>query len=321
MIVLTGGAGFIGSCFLKKLNDEGITDILVVDHLGNKAKWKNLSGKKFADYLHKDDFRKLLEEGKFNGKIHSVVHLGACSATTETDADYLMNNNFVYSRELGEFCDKNKIRFIYASSAATYGNGEFGYSDKSIDGLRPLNCYGLTKHLFDQWVFAKKLDTKFTGIKFFNVFGPNEYHKGSMMSMVYKSYKQISESGKVKLFKSYNEEYQDGGQLRDFIYVKDTVEIMFKMLYNEDFTGIYNLGTGQNRSWNDLANAAFSAMNKMPNIEYIDMSAELTKQYQNYTKADTNKLMSKLGEFSFTSLEDSVADYINNYLSNENQYL
>ncbi|MFP4369024.1 MAG: ADP-glyceromanno-heptose 6-epimerase [Candidatus Kapaibacterium sp.] len=316
MIVLTGGAGFIGSCFLKKLNDMGITDVLVVDHLGHGNKWKNLTGKIFTDFVHKNKFRRHLREGLYIGRIEKIVHFGACSSTTERDADYLLDNNLSYSKELAEYAHKRNLRYIYASSAATYGNGEYGYSDKVFDKYRPLNAYGLSKHIFDQWVVKNGFDEEFTGIKFFNVFGPNEYHKGQMASMIYKSYLQIKDTGKVRLFKSYDPEYPDGGQMRDFIYIKDVIEFLWKMFTDENFSGIYNLGTGIPRTWNDLANAVFSAMGEPVNIEYIDMPEEIKNQYQYYTKADMEKLNSTNCSMQFRTLEDSVKDYVKKYLDN-----
>ena len=253
--------------------------------------------------------------------IEAIVHLGACSSTTETNSDYLLDNNFLYSKELADFAINNGIRFIYASSAATYGDGENGYSDSSIDGLVPLNCYGFSKHLFDMWITEQKLTNKVTGIKFFNVFGPNEYHKENMRSMFYKSFEQIESTGKVKLFKSYRENYKNGEQKRDFIYVKDCVEVIYKMINDRKFTGIYNLGTGVARSWNDLANSVFMAMNKTPNIEYIDMPETILNQYQYFTKADTTKILEKLGpNWKFTSIEDAAVDYVQNYLMQKNKY-
>jgi len=316
MIILTGGAGFIGSCFLKTLNDNGLNEIIVVDRLGTSNKWKNLVGKRFLNYYHKNEFFEIL----FNNKdlwqdIDAIVHLGACSATTETDADYIMNNNLNYSIELATFAAEQGVKFVYASSAATYGDGSSGYSDKSIDNLEPLNPYGLSKHLFDNWVVDNGLDSVFTGIKFFNVFGPNEYHKGNMSSMVYKSFVQVKETGSVKLFKSNDEQYKDGEQKRDFIYVKDCCDVMLNMLNNPETSGIYNLGTGKARTWNDLIYAVFNAMDLEPEIEYINMPKELEEQYQNFTQADTEKLSASPFKIDFTSLEDTVNDYVKNYLS------
>lgn len=317
MIVLTGGAGFIGSCFLRTLNNKGITDVLVVDHLGHTTKWKNLVGKNFIGFTDKTDFRKKLNSGYYDEKIDTIFHFGACSSTTETDADYLMDNNYSYSLELANYALDNNIKFIYASSAATYGDGSNGYSDNDFDSLVPLNGYGFSKHIFDQWVVRNSLDKIFIGLKFFNVFGPNEYSKGSMASMVYKSYKQILETGKVKLFKSNSSNYPDGGQERDFIYSKDVCDAVWELYHTKFHAGIYNIGTGTARSWNDLANAVFKAMGITPQIEYIDMPENLTKQYQNFTQADMTKLTSEGIKFKPLPLEDSVKDYVQNYLSKD----
>lgn len=317
MIILTGGAGFIGSCFLHKLNENGYGDVVVVDHLAESDKWKNLLGKDLCYFEHKEIFRKKLAKGKYQPKsIDYIIHLGACSKTTERNADYIMDNNLSYSIELAEFAIRNNIPFMYASSAATYGDGREGYSDLSFDKLEPLNVYGLTKHLFDKWVIANGHIDKVIGLKYFNVFGPNEYHKDSMTSMVYKAYHQIAETGKVRLFKSTVPEYSDGGQMRDFVYVKDAVEVMWKMFkLGNEFSGIYNLGTGKARSWNELANATFAAMDKPSNIEYTDMPESLAKQYQNYTQAEAVKLIQAGIVHNYMSLEESVADYVQNYLS------
>ncbi|MBX3043828.1 MAG: ADP-glyceromanno-heptose 6-epimerase [Candidatus Kapabacteria bacterium] len=315
MIVLTGGAGFIGSCFLKTLNDKGISDVLVVDRLGNGTKWKNLTGKKFERFENKVVFRENLKNGKYDGQITAVFHFGACSSTTETDNDYLIDNNYQYSIDLAEFCLRNSVKFIYASSAATYGNGDNGYSDETYDELKPLNGYGFSKQLFDLWVIQNGYDKIFTGLKFFNVFGPNEYHKGDMASMIYKSYNQIKSIGMVRLFKSNTSEYSDGSQMRDFIYVKDACEVIWQLYTKGIQGGILNLGTGKSRSWNDLANAVFMALNLNSNIEYINMPENLTNQYQNFTEAEMKKLKVLGLDFNFASLEDSVNDYVTNYLS------
>jgi len=316
MIILTGGAGFIGSCFLKKLNDEGINDIILVDRLGKENKWKNLVGKHFRNYYHKDEFFDIIfNNKKFSRNIDAIIHLGACSSTTENDVDYLMSNNLNYSIKLAEFAAEQNIKFIYASSAATYGDGSNGYSDTTIDNLTPLNPYGLSKHLFDQWVFDNKLEDTFTGVKFFNVFGPNEYHKGNMASMIFKSYNQIRTTGKVKLFKSNTEEYKDGEQKRDFVYVKDATDVLYQMLQKKDTGGIYNLGTGKARTWNDLIQAVFNALGQQTVIEYINMPEELIGKYQNFTEADITKLKNSPFMVEFSELEDSVFDYVTNYLN------
>ena len=318
MIIVTGGAGFIGSCFVAELNNNRIYDIVVVDELGNGNKWKNLANKKISQFLHKNAFREFIRKKTIFSKLEAIVHLGACSSTTGTDADYYMDNNFLYTKELVDYCVSNSVRLIYASSAATYGLGENGYSDNTIFGLVPLNQYGFSKHLLDMYVVNNGLENKITGIKFFNVFGPNEANKKDMRSMVMKSFEQIKDTGKVKLFKSNDIKYADGEQKRDFIYVIDCVKVMMKILRDENFTGIYNLGTGNARTWNELASSVFSAMNIVPNIEYVDIPDHLSKQYQNFTVADTEKILNKLGKnWQFTSLENATKDYICNYLAKD----
>lgn len=313
MIILTGGAGFIGSVMLNKLNREGINDVLVVDNLRSGDKWKNLVCKQYEDYQNKKDFRNNYVAMDF-ANCDAIINLGACAATTEKDADYLMDNNYEYSKDLAYIAQEYDIPYIYASSAATYGAGEHGYSDEIFEPLKPLNCYGYSKHAFDLWVIKNGFDKKFVGLKFFNVFGPNEYSKGSMSSMVYKSYKQISETGKMKLFKSNTPEFPDGGQRRDFLYVKDVVDVIWEFVKKPQIKGIFNIGTGIDRSWNDLANAVFHAMAVNPDIEYIDMPENLIGQYQNFTKANITKLRKAGIEHKFTSLEDAVNDYVQNYL-------
>lgn len=314
MIILTGGAGFIGSCFLKILNKNGIDDIIVVDRLGTGEKWKNLIGKKYSSYIHKDDFRKKLSENTLPDNIEAIIHLGACTVTTEKDADYLIDNNFNYSVELANFAIKNNIRFIYASSAATYGDGNEGYSDNTFENLKPLNMYGYSKHAFDEWVIKNEYHKIFTGFKFFNVFGPNEYHKDEMASMVFKSFNQIKKTGRVRLFKSDVEGYSDGEQKRDFIYVKDVVAVLWNALNTPEFSGIYNLGTGNADTWNHLIECVFDAMNLKANIEYIDMPISLTGQYQYFTEAVMDNFNNSLCKISFQSIESSIEDYVQNHL-------
>jgi ADP-L-glycero-D-manno-heptose 6-epimerase len=310
MIILTGGAGFIGSCFLRKLNDEGLHDIIVVDELDDSGKWRNLSGKKFRDYAQKDDFLNMLENNKLSGVSH-VVHMGACSSTTGTDCAYYLKNNYEYSKTLAVWALKHKANFLYASSAATYGEGEKGYSDKSdLFALKPLNIYGYSKHLFDMWAANNGLVEKITGLKFFNVFGPNEYHKGDMKSIICKAFPDVRDKGRVRLFKSYKKEYPDGGQKRDFIYIKDAVEVMYYLFTNPGIRGVFNLGTSEARSWNDLAAAMFSALDKKTVIEYIDMPEGLKEKYQYFTQADMTKLRETGCPVKFHSLEESVKDYM-----------
>jgi ADP-L-glycero-D-manno-heptose 6-epimerase len=324
MIVVTGGAGFIGSAMISKLNEKGRDDILVVDNLGSTEKWKNLAGKKFADYMHKDAFLKAVDSGTFpHGEFDAIIHLGACSSTTERDVDYLMQNNYYYTKRLADYATWSDVRFIYASSAATYGNGEHGFSDDDAVTplLRPLNPYGYSKQIFDLWAMRNGLLGQIAGIKFFNVFGPNEYHKGEMKSLVVKAYRQIMDTGKVRLFKSHRDDYKDGEQVRDFVYVKDCTEILWQLVENKDMNGIFNLGTGKARSWNDLANAIFAALGKEPSIEYIDMPESIRNAYQYHTEAPMSKLKSKGLPVEFRPLEDSVRDYVTNYLHRGELYL
>lgn len=311
-VLLTGGAGFIGSATLWRLNKAGIRDIIVVDHLGKSEKWKNLVNKQFEDYFEKDKFIDYLERGQFNRKIDAVIHFGACTSTTEHDATYMMENNYVYSRRIADWALKNRKRFLYASSGATYGAGELGYSDRDdmTVKLKPLNVYGYSKHLFDLWVLKNKLQREFVGFKFFNVFGPNEGHKGDMMSMVNKGYHQIKRTGKMRLFKSHNPEYADGEQKRDFVYVKDAVELVYYFLKRPNKAGIYNIGTGNARTWNDLANALFSALGMKTNIEYFDMPEVLKGKYQYFTQADLGKLKKAAPRHKFFDLKDAVKDYV-----------
>lgn len=323
MIIVTGGAGFIGSAFIYKLNQEGIDDIIIVDRLGSDDKWKNLVNRHFIDYIHKDEFLQMVCNDKVPFETSAIIHMGACSSTTERDADYLWENNYLYSRKLAEWARKQNIRFIYASSAATYGDGALGFDDDhgKISKLKPINMYGYSKQLFDLWVLKNKLENKIAGIKFFNVFGPNEYHKEEMTSVIFKAFHQIKETGKVRLFKSYKKEYPDGGQMRDFVYVKDCLDVMWWLFNNKKVNGIFNLGTGKARTWNDLIAAVFAAMGRKNNIQYIEMPESLRDQYQYFTEAQMNKLKAVGCPVEFSSLEDSVRDYVVNYLQQADQYL
>jgi len=318
MIVVTGGAGFIGSCVLSALNAAGRTDVLVVDALRSGEKWKNLVGHTYLDIVSKEEFRERMMMGDVDD-VDAVIHMGACSTTTERDADYLFDNNFRYSCEVAEFALERNARLIYASSAATYGDGQRGYDDRSTD-LRPLNMYGYSKHLFDQWVRDQGIEDQVVGLKLFNVFGPNEYHKGDQASMVFKSVQQIRRTGEVQLFKSTHSDYADGGQMRDFIYVKDVVRVILQLLQAPSVNGIFNLGTGQARSWNDLATAVFAAMGREPVIRYVDMPEEIAGQYQNFTQAEMDRLKGALPGLTFTGLEPSIADYVANHLRMEWPY-
>ncbi len=324
MILITGGAGFIGSVLAKTLNQLGHSDLVIVDKLEDSTKWKNLRGIKYLEYIHADE----LFNGDYDDTIADadvVFHMGACSSTTEMNMDFLMKNNVSYTQALFRFAATKNIPFIYASSAATYGDGSKGYSDdhQLIPSFMPLNPYGYSKQLVDEWILKEeKKPDHWYGFKFFNVYGPNEYHKEDMRSLVQKSYEQILNHGQVKLFKSYKKDFKDGEQLRDFVYVKDVVRVMIECANpeKEKFSGIYNLGTGEARSFVDLVRATFKAMNKPPQIEFIDMPESLKSQYQYYTQAEMGKLKLVLPDFKFTKLEDGVFDYVTHYLMDPNPH-
>ena len=323
MIVVTGGVGFIGSAVVWKLNLEGIDDIVIVDSLGSSMKWKNLVNGRFVDYLDRDDFLELVLDDKVPFNVDAIVHMGACSSTTERDAAFLMENNYRYTAQLAQWAVDKDIQFIYASSAATYGDGSRGFSDDDIVSadLAPINMYGYSKQLFDRWALRNGLEKNITGIKFFNVFGPNEYHKGDMRSVIHKSFGQIREAGQVQLFKSHRPDFRDGEQKRDFIYVKDCVEVIWWLLQNRDVTGIFNLGTGHARTWNDLIKAVFAAMDIASRIEYIEMPESIRPQYQYFTEAKMDKLLMAGCPVQFSLLDDAVLDYVVNYLQKDERHL
>lgn len=315
LIVITGGAGFIGSCTIRYLNDRKFNNIIVVDDLGRDERWKNLVGKKFIEVVRPGQLETWLQ-GK-ESLIEAFIHLGACSDTLETDADFLLENNTRFSIRLAEYALKNDHRFIYASSAATYGDGAEGFSDKLDDlyRLNPLNMYGFSKQLFDQWAESQGVLNKIVGLKYFNVFGPNEYHKARMASAICKMVPQIKNGEKIRLFKSSDpKRYADGEQKRDFIYVKDAVRMTCAFLENEA-TGLYNIGSGEATSWNKLAHAIYKALKVDPEIEYIDMPEDLVDKYQNYSCADMSKTRAALSEVAdCMPFEAAVKDYVVNYL-------
>lgn len=315
-IIVTGGAGFIGSNLVKRLNELGEEKIFIVDNLNTSEKWKNLVDLSFEDYIHKDTFIEEIKNEKFSNSVKAIIHLGARSSTTEKDVDFLMKNNYEYTKILAKWSLRNNVRFIYASTAATYGDGSKGFSDEHslIPLLRPLNAYGYSKQIFDLWALKNRILDKIVGIKYFNVYGPGEAHKGDMRSMVLKAYEQIKRDGKIRLFKSYHPDYRDGEQLRDFIYVKDAVEMTLFFFEKPEINGIFNAGTGIPRSWNDLAKAVFSALGLKPKIEYIDMPEEIKGKYQYFTKADITKLKKAGYNKPTLSLEDGIKDYVVNYL-------
>ncbi|OGU79998.1 MAG: ADP-glyceromanno-heptose 6-epimerase [Ignavibacteria bacterium RBG_16_35_7] len=322
MIVVTGGAGFIGSAIVWRLNQLGKNNIIIVDELGTDDKWKNLVPLKFEDFIHKEDFISMIYERDIPFNIKAIIHMGANSSTTDKDADHLFSNNYLYTKELANYCLEKGIRFIYASSAATYGDGALGFDDDDtkLETLRPLNMYGYSKQLFDIWAKRNGAFDKIVGLKYFNVYGPNEYHKGDMRSVVHKAFEQIRDTGKVRLFKSLNPKYKDGEQLRDFIYIKAALEMTLFFLDKPNINGLFNLGTGNARTWNDLVTAIFNSLNKTVNIEYIDLPEHLRNKYQYFTEANANKIKKAGYNVPTTSLEDGVADYVKNYLLGK-QYL
>lgn len=326
MILVTGGAGFIGSNIAADLYRNNV-DVVISDWLGQDDKWKNIQNIVPQDIVDPGNLLKWLDQR--GGALSAVIHMGAISATTETDADLIVENNFRLSVSLWHFCARHNIPFIYASSAATYGDGANGFSDDTGDSnmasLRPLNPYGWSKHLFDRWVLSQvnrnePQPSKWAGLKFFNVYGPNEYHKGSMMSVIAQNYGRVAAGEAIKLFKSYHPDYPDGGQMRDFIYVKDCVQVISWMLNSSFESGIYNLGTGDARSWHDLATAMFAAAALAPKIEFIEMPEALRSRYQYFTEAGMDKLKAAGCTLDFHSLEDGVGDYVKTFLSKENQY-
>lgn len=324
MYIVTGGAGFIGSAMLWQLNEMGVDDILVVDNLGATDKWRNLVNRRYRDYMHRDEFMRRMRENRLHlPQVDAVVHLGACSSTTERNAEFLMENNFHYSQAVARFALENGARFINASSAATYGDGSRGFSDSLLTtlGLKPLNMYGYSKQLFDLWAYRENMLNSFASVKFFNVYGPNEYHKGDMKSVACKAFDEIHRTGCMELFKSNHPDYADGGQMRDFVYVKDCVAVLWWLLQHPEVNGVRNLGSGKARTWNDLAKSVFGAMEHSPDIHYIPMPTHLSGRYQNFTQADMDWLESAGCDVTFHSLEDGVADYVRTYLAGDDPYL
>ena len=321
MIIVTGAAGFIGSCLVSKLNQEGFIDLILVDDFQNSEKIKNLEGKKFSQKIHRDEFIQWLRENQ--RLVQFVFHLGARTDTTEFNKEIFDKLNLNYSKELWKICVEFGLPLVYASSAATYGMGEFGYDDneETIEKLKPLNPYGDSKNDFDKWALKQEKKPYFwVGLKFFNVYGPNEYHKGRMASVILHAFNQIQEKGSVKLFRSHNPNYKDGEQLRDFVYVKDVVEVCYFLLHHRKNSGIYNLGSGKARTFLDLVKITFSALNKAPNIEFIDTPIDIRDKYQYFTEANMNKLKSIGYSKPFYTLEEGVKDYVQNYLVGKKYY-
>jgi ADP-L-glycero-D-manno-heptose 6-epimerase len=317
-VLVTGAAGFIGSALVHALNQRGITQIVASDFLGEDEKWRNLAPLDFEDYVPADQLLADLEkDADTHGKFAACFHLGACSSTTVRDAGWVMENNFAYTKNLSRWALASGTRFVYASSAATYGDGTQGMDDRTaqLGKFRPLNLYGYSKHFFDLYAAKQEILEEIVGIKYFNVFGPNEFHKGDMRSLVCKSYEHIREHGSMNLFKSYRPEYPDGGQMRDFVYVKDAVAMTLHLAECEEAGGLYNAGAGVARTWLDLATALFSAMGLEPKINFVDMPDSLRNQYQYHTLADISKLRETGYKTPTTPLEDAVRDYVQNYLA------
>jgi len=319
MIIVTGSAGFIGSCVVSYFNQKGHKDIVVVDDFSRADKDKNLRDKQYIEKVHRDDFFKWFQNGveKEKKKVNAIIHLGARTDTTEFDESVFERLNIQYSKLIWQICVENQIPLIYASSAATYGAGENGYDDdeSKLALLKPLNPYGWSKHKFDLWVMEQTKKPPFwAGLKFFNVFGPNEYHKGRMASVVFHSYHQIKQTGKVKLFRSHRPDFKDGEQLRDFVYIKDVVKVIYFMYSQPIKSGIYNLGTGKARTFLDLARSVFKALCLPENIEFIDTPIDIRDKYQYFTEAKMNKLIQQGYTEPFTTLEDAIQDYVQNYL-------
>lgn len=332
MILITGASGFIASALTWELNENGRNDIILSGELEKEDKWLNIRDRDYYDWIHKDDLFEWLSIEENAKKIETVVHMGACSATTEADMDFLMDNNYNYTKKLWKFCTERNINYIYASSAATYGIGEQGYNDdvtpEELKKLKPLNKYGYSKKFFDDWALKQEgTPAQWVGIKFFNVYGPQEYHKGRMASMAFHGFNQYQEIGKVKLFKSHKEGYEDGGQLRDFVYIKDVVKVLRFFIESKDKSGIYNIGTGVARSFKDLilnavrAGANDYTISESDVIEYVPMPEDLRGRYQYYTCAEMLKLKKAGYNQKFYSLEEGVKDYVQNHLSKENSYL
>src|SRR5690606_6156138 len=314
-IIVTGAAGFIGRNVLKELNQRGYANILLVDSLGVHEKWKNLLGLRFEDIISPLEFLEVIKSGK-SMDAEICIHLGACSDTTQHDADYLLENNFHYTVSLCKWSVSYNMRFVYASSAATYGNGSLGYndSDEITQKLRPLNMYGYSKHMFDLWALKNDLFNTITGLKYFNVYGPYEDHKGDMRSLVQKSYNKVKTLGYIELFKSYHDAFKDGEQKRDFIYIRDAVNVTLYFALESNAGGLFNCGTGHARTWLDLAHAVFDSMGRSPDVRFIEMPDVLRDKYQYFTQADTAKLIGAGYNKPFTSLSDGVDDYVKSYL-------
>ena len=331
MILITGGAGFIGSNLLAALDARGAHELVVCDRLGTDDKWRNIAKRNVAEIVPPEELLTYVDDFEVRSRLDTIFHLGAISSTTETDADLIVRNNFTLSKRLWELCAEHELRLIYASSAATYGDGAQGFDDDAgpvaLARLRPLNPYGWSKHLFDRFVAQEVASDDHTpprqwaGLKFFNVYGPNEYHKGAMRSVVAQLYPRLADGESARLFRSHRPEYEDGGQMRDFVWVGDCVDVMVWLYENPDVCGLFNMGTGEARSFADLAHAVFAAMGREPEIEYVDTPEEIRDRYQYFTQARMDRLRKAGYARDFTALEDGVATYVRDFLSADDPYL
>jgi ADP-L-glycero-D-manno-heptose 6-epimerase len=320
-VLVTGGAGFIGSALVWGLNQRGVDRVVIADRLGTTDKWRNLAPLRFEDYLEADDLLDALQHGAL-GRFDTVLHMGACSSTLERNATFLVHNNFEFTKRVGTYALANDARFVYASSAATYGDGNAGMSDvvhssDDLTRLRPLNAYGYSKQLFDQYAMAHGLLSRMVGLKFFNVFGPNEGHKGEMRSLVQKAYETVRDTGRVKLFRSHRPDYKDGEQRRDFVYVKDVVNMTLHLAESADAAGLYNIGSGEAHTWLSLTGALFAAMGRAPAIDFIDMPDAMRDRYQYFTQADIGRVRATGYTAAPTPLADAITDYVQSYLARD----
>lgn len=320
--IVTGGMGFIGSALIWKMNEMGIENIIIVDSPDKQDSWKNIVNLKFSDIISKEDFIIAVEKNTFSRCVSGILHMGACSDTTEKNSAFLLGNNYHYTKKLALWAVKNNCRFVYASSAATYGCGpDFSDNETNLFSLKPLNMYGYSKHLFDLWAYRNKLLKRIAGLKFFNVFGPNEYHKQDMRSVVLKKFLEIRETGVAKLFKSYRNEYRHGEQKRDFIYIKDAVDMTLFLYQNPSINGIFNIGTGIARSFNEVVMSIFKILSKEVKIQYIEMPDAIRDSYQYFTKADISKIRNSGYRKKILPLQEAIEDYIKNYLLTDQPYL